>query len=47
MAWAVVISVVLHLSAALYLPNFQTDTTEPPLEVLNIQIEAPKAPEPV
>jgi len=47
LAWAVVISVVLHLSAVLYLPNFQTDTTEPPLEVLNIQIEAPKAPEPV
>jgi len=47
LAWAVVISVVLHLSAVLYLPNFQADTAEPPLEVLNIQIEAPKAPEPI
>jgi protein TonB len=43
----VVISIVLHLSAALYLPNFNNDTAEPLPEVLNIQIEAPKAPEPI
>lgn len=47
LAWAIAISVSLHLFAALYLPNFQTDAAEPRPEVLNIQIEAPKAPEPI
>lgn len=45
--WAVVISIALHLLAVLYLPNFKTEPVETLPEVLNIEIEAPKAPEPV
>ncbi|PKO25301.1 MAG: energy transducer TonB [Betaproteobacteria bacterium HGW-Betaproteobacteria-8] len=47
LAWAVAISLCLHLFAVFYLPNFQHDTEKPLPPVLNIQIEAPKAPEPV
>lgn len=47
LVWAIIISVILHLSAMLFLPNLQIDTPDPLPEVLNVQIEAPKAPEPV
>ncbi|MDP2247747.1 MAG: energy transducer TonB, partial [Nitrosomonadales bacterium] len=47
LAWAVAISICLHLFAVLYLPNFQAETPETLPEVLNIQIEAPKIPEQV
>lgn len=47
LAWAVAISICLHLFAVLYLPNFQVESPNALPEVLNIQIEAPKTPEPV
>lgn len=47
LVWAVIISACLHVFAAFYLPNFQHDTEEPLPPVLNIQIEAPKAQEPI
>jgi protein TonB len=43
----VAISIGLHLFAVLYMPNFEVETPQAPPEVLNIQIEAPKTPEPV
>lgn len=45
--WAVLISACLHLIAVVYIPNIRVDVEEKPAEVLTIQIEAPKTPEPV
>ncbi len=47
LAWAVAISICLHLFAVLYVPNFQAENSQALPEVLNIQIEAPITPEPV
>lgn len=45
--WAVLISTCLHLIAVLYIPNISVKVEEKPTEVLTIQLEAPKTPEPV
>lgn len=47
LAWAVAISVSLHLFAVLLLPNFPAYEQEPKPEVLTIEIAPPKAPEAV
>lgn len=44
--WAVLISTCLHLIAVVYIPNMRVDVEDKPAEVLTIQIEAPKTPEP-
>ena len=46
LAWAVAISVSLHLFAVLLLPNFPAHEPETRPEVLTIEIAPPKAPEP-
>lgn len=45
--WAVLISILLHLSAVLLLPKKQISSPPPLPEIISIQIEAPKIPEPV
>lgn len=47
LTWAVAISICLHLFAVVYIPNIRIDVQDTPLEVLTVQIEAPKTPEPV
>jgi periplasmic protein TonB len=46
LAWAVAISICLHLIAVLYIPNIRIHVEDSIPEVLTIQIEAPKTPEP-
>jgi periplasmic protein TonB len=42
----VAISICLHLFAVLYIPNIRIEVKDTPPEILTIQIEAPKTPEP-
>jgi protein TonB len=46
LAWAVAVSISLHLFAVVLLPNFPAHEPEAKPEVLTIEIAAPKAPEP-
>lgn len=44
--WALVLSISLHIFAAIWLPNIKFDSIKMP-EVLTVELVAPKAPEPL